>query len=193
MAYLIPSLYLLIYAIIHSLLATIAVKNKIAHFLPHGLTYYRLIYTILSLFLLMPLPFLPWPTGTLYTIVSPWSYLFYVIRLIGLIGFLWTLRHIDLGQFLGWSQNHTHTPERDEDTPLITSGPYRLCRHPLYFFISLALIGNPHMTDTDALLTGWTVIYFYIGSYFEERRLHRIFGPVYQTYCQNTPRLLPYK
>jgi protein-S-isoprenylcysteine O-methyltransferase Ste14 len=191
MSYLIPSLYLLFYALVHSLLATFAVKNTSLRFFG-GLRYFRLIYVTISLLLLIPLPFLPWPSGVVYTLSFPYAYFFYAIQTAGAVGFVWTLCHIDFGQFLGWSQRHMPVTDRDEKTILITQGPYRLCRHPLYLFGSITLIANPHMTCAYALLTGWVLLYFYIGSHFEERRMHHLFGEAYQNYCQQTPRFFPH-
>jgi protein-S-isoprenylcysteine O-methyltransferase Ste14 len=64
-------------------------------------------------------------------------------------------------------------------------------RHPLYFFGLLFLWLTPVMTIN--LLTTYLLftLYFYIGSFFEERRLRAEFGPAYRQYQQRVPRLIP--
>lgn len=186
MTYFIPILYLTMYALLHSILAMNRVKVQLYRLIPQ--TYYRLTYSILSILLLLPFPFMPWPSGHLYHLSPPVSYLLHALQLLGLIGFLWSLRHTALGDFLGWA-HLTPTPPQ---TQLITNGPYRLCRHPLYFFGSLIFIAQPYMSYAHVIITLWLVFYFWIGSYIEEKRLLHQFGDVYQTYKETTPRFIPF-
>lgn len=174
------------YAGLHSVLAVDRVKTHLYRLIPQR--YYRLLYTLLSIALLLPLPFLPWPTGTVYHISAPGSYLCHLIQLIGIIGFLWTLRHTAIGDFLGWA----HLKTSPQSPQLVTTGPYQLCRHPLYFFCSLIFAAHPHMGQAHLILTLWIVFYFWIGSYIEERRLILQFGNAYTTYQTTTPRLIPF-
>jgi len=37
------------------------------------------------------------------------------------------------------------------------------------------------------------VAYFYIGSYYEEKKLVRLFGDVYENYRKEVPRIFPVK
>lgn len=179
-------LYLFAYTLQHSFLAMDRVKTKLYRIVPPK--YYRFIYSILSMLLLVPIPYLPWPSGTLYQILPPLSHLFYLTQGIGFMGFLWTLRHTAMGDFLGWA----HLKKPDLSTALVTTGPYRLCRHPLYFFSSLALVAQPHLTTTRFILAIWIIGYFWIGSYIEEKRLLHQFGDTYRTYQATTPRLIPF-
>jgi len=178
--------YLIFYAILHSILAMDRIKSPLYRIIPQQ--YYRLLYTLISLILLTPLPWLPWPTGTLYHIHAPLSYLFHTIQVLGILGFLWTLRHTALGDFLGWA----HLKKPFLSPQLITTGPYRLCRHPLYFWISITFITHPHVTHKHLIFTLWLILYFWIGSYIEERRLTLQYGEAYKTYQTHTPRLIPF-
>lgn len=186
MSYLIPIFYLTAYAILHSVFAMDRAKAHLYRLIPQR--YYRLIYSILSIILLIPIRFLPWPLGHLYHVTAPTSYLLYLTQLMGIIGFLWTLRHTAMGDFLGWA----HLKKTSESAQLITTGPYRLCRHPLYFFGSIIFIAHPHMTASHLILTLWIVFYFWIGSYIEEKRLIQQFGNTYIAYQTTTPRLIPF-
>jgi len=172
---------------LHSLLAMDRVKTVLHPIISPR--YYRLLYSLLSTFLLIPLFYLPWPQGTVYQIASPWSLVCHALQIIGILGFGWSARHTNLGVFLGWPPpKHTH----QSNTALVTSGPYKLCRHPLYFFGSLIFVAHPQMSHTLALITLWMVLYFWIGSYIEERRLVQQFGDQYIQYQTSTPRLIPF-
>ncbi|MBT4137573.1 MAG: isoprenylcysteine carboxylmethyltransferase family protein [Candidatus Latescibacteria bacterium] len=186
MTYFIPILYLFMYALLHSILAMGRVKTQLYRLIPQS--HYRLSYTILSILLLLPFPFLPWPSGHIYQISPPQSYMLHAIQLIGFAGFLWSLHHTVLGDFLGWA----HLKPSPLQTQLVTTGPYHLCRHPLYFFGSLIFVAHPQMSHAHLVLTLWLVIYFWMGSYIEERRLLHQFGHTYQTYQETTPRFIPF-
>jgi protein-S-isoprenylcysteine O-methyltransferase Ste14 len=77
---------------------------------------------------------------------------------------------------------------------LITTGPYSLCRNPLYFFSMLLGIGFGFCTETftmpiviAAVLT--SLYYFQIRN--EERRLQRAFGSQFESYTAAVPRFFP--
>ncbi len=75
--------------------------------------------------------------------------------------------------------------------PIMARGPYRLVRHPLYFFFILMLWSCPELT-ADRLLfnllwTAWIVI----GAFFEERDLVAEFGDSYRQYQRRVPMFIP--
>jgi len=78
---------------------------------------------------------------------------------------------------------------------LCTGGPYALCRNPLYFFSLLGLVGVCFAAQSlsGGLIAATLFLLYYhfvIGS--EEKRLHSLFGPAFEQYCQTTPRLWPH-
>lgn len=196
-AWTVPGLYLLGYALLHSLLAARPVKRRAARLLGPRMAYYRLGYVFLSVLLLLPLPFLPMPPGRLYCVPVPWDWVLRGLQAASLAGFLWALGAVDQGEFLGLAQIRRHRAglpslDLDETPELVTRGPYRFCRHPLYLFASCGLLAQPCVTRAYALLAGWTLLYFWTGSHFEERRLIRQFGDAYLRYRAATPRLFPF-
>lgn len=89
--------------------------------------------------------------------------------------------------------NITPTVAIKEEHQLITSGPYRWVRHPLYTvgtmtFLGLALIAANWFIGLAALLV---LVLLLIRLPREEARLIEQFGDEYRTYMKHTGRLLP--
>ncbi len=80
------------------------------------------------------------------------------------------------------------------DHRLVTTGPYRLLRHPSYTGALLAAVGFgvalDHWTSLLALLAGWTVGIAY-RIRVEEAALRGAFGVAYDEYSARTRRLFP--
>jgi len=82
---------------------------------------------------------------------------------------------------------------RRKKETLVTSGPYRYVRNPIYlgsftFIIALALVAANWLLLVPALVL-ITIIYAQIGN--EERMLIEKFGDRYREYMKRTPRLIP--
>jgi len=77
---------------------------------------------------------------------------------------------------------------------LITTGPYSLCRNPLYFFSTILGVGFGFCTKTFTAPLA-IVIVLAILNYFqiwrEEQRLSRQFGEQFDSYLARTPRFFP--
>lgn len=80
------------------------------------------------------------------------------------------------------------------DKVVVNDGPYTLCRHPLYFFTVLAvigfgmMIGSVILTAIAALIVGRALA---TRARQEERFMISEFGETYRYYKQNTPGFLP--
>jgi protein-S-isoprenylcysteine O-methyltransferase Ste14 len=100
---------------------------------------------------------------------------------------------------LQWSQstlgkNWSDTPRMLKEQALITSGPYRYIRHPIYtaFFIILSstfLISANWMIG--ATWIGMTTLEIASRIRFEESLMIEYFGDQYREYMKKTGRLLP--
>ena len=99
---------------------------------------------------------------------------------------------------VAWAQRHlghnvTTTVVTKEDHQLVTSGPYRWIRHPLYtfgllFFLSIAVLSSnwiPLIAELVVLLA------LFARLPKEEARLAARFGDEYRAYAQRTGRFLP--
>jgi protein-S-isoprenylcysteine O-methyltransferase Ste14 len=79
------------------------------------------------------------------------------------------------------------------DPDLVTSGPYRWVRHPIYSGVILAMIGT-----AVALSPVWLVSVAIVGGYFvfsatrEERYLVQRFPDTYPAYKRSTKMLVPF-
>ena len=115
------------------------------------------------------------------------------IQLAALVVFLWALFQTDVLRFIGlWQLVRGGEPVPvDEHERLVTSGPYRWVRHPLYFATIVILLFWPTMTANWAAFIAVSTAYFYLGSIPEERKLIEEFGNAYRRYQQIVPRLFP--
>lgn len=183
-------LYLLLYAGVHSLLATRAVKEWGRAYLPGFDRWYRLFYNAVALATLLPLPWLlGLPDRTLYTLPTPWSWLLWAGQGLSAVGLLLAVLQANPAYFVGLAQLVGDGEGRGDR--LVVSGLYRYVRHPLYLFSILFLWLSPVMTLNRLVAYGLVTVYFYVGSLHEERRLAQTFGLSYRTYQQRVPRLWP--
>ena len=75
-----------------------------------------------------------------------------------------------------------------EGRGLVTTGPYRLVRHPIYLGEIITLLGLIWMSPHAITIAGAAVII--LGqlwrAWLEERKLHRLFGAQYHEYCRRS-------
>ncbi len=84
--------------------------------------------------------------------------------------------------------NYLDEPQRGK---LVTTGLYKYMRHPMYTFGMLVLICSPIMTANLLYSILIFALYFWIGSYFEEKNLIKRFGQDYIEYQKKVPRFIP--
>jgi protein-S-isoprenylcysteine O-methyltransferase Ste14 len=100
--------------------------------------------------------------------------------------------------FAGWARWHlggnwSGAVTVKQDHTLITSGPYRWVRHPIYSGILAALIGTALAVGTARAFVGVGLILigFLIKLRSEEARMRQTFPAGYDDYCRHTARLIP--
>jgi protein-S-isoprenylcysteine O-methyltransferase Ste14 len=115
-----------------------------------------------------------------------------ILRAAGVILFLSGLglavwARIYLGRNWGMPMTQKDEPE------LVTSGPYRLVRHPIYSGILLGLLGTSLATDIYWLITvGVMGVYFVYSARVEERFMTTSFPTTYPGYRTRTKMLIPF-
>jgi protein-S-isoprenylcysteine O-methyltransferase Ste14 len=93
--------------------------------------------------------------------------------------------------FLGGNWGMPMTQKADPE--LVTSGPYRTIRHPIYTGMLLALVGT-----TVAVSWYWLIAVVVLGAYFiysavmEERYMTERFPDSYPDYKRSTKMLIPF-
>jgi len=98
-----------------------------------------------------------------------------------------------LWTFHSLGRNLTDTVVTRREHSLVTSGPYRWVRHPLYTAAALAFLGNSLATANAFLFaTGFVAIALLIlRTSKEEANLIARFGDAYRDYMRRTGRFLP--
>ncbi|MEW6719927.1 MAG: isoprenylcysteine carboxylmethyltransferase family protein [Thermodesulfobacteriota bacterium] len=157
--------------------------------------YHRLLFTAYSaaataavLLYLRSLPDAPlyridgWPrllfhaaqlSGAALLLATPWD----LLEFVGVRQLLRTLRGAG--------------PGNEGQARLFTGKAYAVVRHPIYLGCSVLLAFHPVQTRNSLASAAAIVAYFYIGTFFEERRMERMFGEDYREYKKRVPRFLP--
>ena len=104
---------------------------------------------------------------------------------IGGVLFWWMFHHLGL--------NVTPVADPRSDAKLVTTGPYRYIRHPLYSFATLCLLGIGMAIDNGAFIVfplgAFTLMVIRVPR--EEALLVEKFGDAYREYRSRTGRFLP--
>jgi protein-S-isoprenylcysteine O-methyltransferase Ste14 len=124
--------------------------------------------------------------GNRATIKDPWpQWIGFAVFLTGLALAVWA--RVYLGRNWGMPMSQKADPE------LVTTGPYRYVRHPIYSGIILAFIGT-----SVAISPYWLTAVVLLGAYFiysatvEERNMEREFPVKYPAYKRSTKMLIPF-
>ena len=98
---------------------------------------------------------------------------------------VWARLH--LGRNWGMPMTQRAEPE------LVTSGPYRFVRHPIYTGLLTAMLGTALVDNLLGLIVvAVLVAYFYYCGIVEERNLTATFPKAYPEYASRTKMLIPF-
>ncbi len=81
-----------------------------------------------------------------------------------------------------------------KNTEVVQIGPYSICRHPLYMFSTMGVLGFGLALGMLSLAVGLGALVFLILMYtaqHEEAFLRTEFGSTYDNYALNTPLIIP--
>ena len=181
----------IVYGFIHSALASPKVKRIFEQKLGSFFRYYRLLYNVLAIVLLIGLLWYQrlLPKERLWA--AEWWVGGFAITLfwIGVLIALKALRGYDLREFLGAPKPST-SPTSSE---FRTGGLLRYVRHPLYTGTILAVWGHFLYESTlqSLIMAICVTVYIRIGIVYEERKLVREFGDAYVEYRRRVAMLFP--
>lgn len=172
----------------HSFFASSKLKRILKVRMKQGFKWYRLFYTIFSIFLFLAIL-------VQSILISPQSflaqnpimtYLGYMLAAFGTIILVKSSKQINIKEFLG---------EETFEKPLklIQTGLYSRVRHPLYLGLLMIFLGYVFVSIHYTALIHFIclVIYLPFGIYFEEKNLIHQFGDKYQAYQKDVPMLFP--
>ena len=184
--------YALIWASVHSLLASHPVKEWVRRSIgPSIQRWYRLAFNLFAGVSLLPLLLLlaVLPDARVYAIPVPWRWLSLAGQSLSLLALGWTVLQTGPLHFAGLAQLFAREPS--DDGPIQFKGLYAHVRHPLYLLSMILLWLVPEMTINRIATNVLASLYFVIGSTFEERKLLRQYGEAYAHYQRHVPRLIP--
>jgi methanethiol S-methyltransferase len=179
----------LIFFISHSLLAAMSIKAFFEKTLKISPPQYRLLFNALAIVLLIVIVFqlIRTPSERVFerSNFTLGVGLSFVVASFWLLK--WAFQDINLSSFLGFSASA-------ESSGLVTTGLYKIVRHPLYFASTILLAGIFLMmpTWTIAVSVGFSIVYIIVGIEFEERKLRQIFGSSYDDYALGKKKFLPF-
>jgi protein-S-isoprenylcysteine O-methyltransferase Ste14 len=184
-------LAMLLWGFVHSLTASLTLKEKAAQTFGSGfMRLYRLLFNGFSLLTFLPIMGLvaALPYRILYIVPAPWTYLMFGGQALSILLLALAFLQTDWLHFIGVRQLF----QEDTQGELTISGLYRIVRHPLYTFSLTLLWLNPYITDNTLVFYIGATAYLIIGAYFEERKLLREFGVAYANYKKTTAMIIPW-
>ena len=180
-------IYLLAYAVLHSLLASRQFKDLIWHILgPDMDRWYLKYFSILAAFAIAPmvLLFSLSPGRKLYVVPRPWRWLMVTGQILASIATMMAFtdapHRFSISQQLGKAKSVERLNPR---------GIYRFMRDPFLLGGLLQMWLTPFMTTQLFVLYSIASAYLFLGSLHWESRLHYQFGKEYEIYQKAIPRL----
>ena len=189
-----------LYGFVHSVAASEKVKILFKKVFGKLIAFYRFgfnIFAVVGLYLIWDLA--PHPSLQIYKLPPPYDYLVLIPQFISLAGIIWCFKYICFKEFIGLNQidrylkNEYSDNDLDENYTLRIEGPYKYSRHPIYFFSIIILMFRAEMSLFYLTMFISFTAYFYIGSYYEEKKMVRLFGDDYRNYQKKVPRIFPLK
>lgn len=191
--YLTLALFWIVYCGLHSLLAANHVKDFLKARMGRAASYYRLLFTIISVAALLPVLFYNALISQHLLLPAAWKDILTVIGLImatyGILIIRLAFRQYSLKDFMGFRQIN----EGEQEEIFSREGILAVVRHPLYTGTLLLLVGFWIFSPTVANLVTVTmlILYILVGVQLEERKLVAQYGEAYRQYQREVPMLIP--
>lgn len=182
----------LVYFAIHSLLASLKIKQYAHKHIPSLMPAYRLCFNFIATISLIP------PLWVLYQGQNQplWEFngialwVTHGIAILAILGFLYSLKYYDGQRFLGLQQWRNGEQTIEDQEQLSISPLHRYVRHPWYTF-ALMLIWTRSMNDLMLVTAILLSLYIVIGYRMEEKKLIACHGNTYKTYQSKVPGIIP--
>ena len=185
----------MIFFAIHSLLASSYIKNYINRLNGVFKSYYRILFNLVSTILLLPIAYqyFTLPSEVMFTTTLVYQVTGSLLAIAGVYIVVDGFKNYRTDEFIGTYQIKNH--HDFHPSKLSRSGWNGVVRHPLYFGGILLVIGLFLVIPTVKLgLTAiLVIIYLYVGSIWEEKKLKSEFGSAYDAYKREVSMLIPFK
>ena len=183
----------IIFFLQHSIMVRKGFKKWLGKFMPE--IYHGAFYGITSAIALL-LVLIFWQK-VLVSVTSAEGIVFWLLRalfFLCLVGFFWGAQALGSFDALGVKPLMDHISNRPaKPQQIVAKGPYRWSRHPLYFFLIIIIWACPVLTLDRLLFNILWSIWIVIGTFLEDRDLHREFGNQYGEYSSRVPMLIPWR
>ncbi|MBW2443713.1 MAG: isoprenylcysteine carboxylmethyltransferase family protein [Deltaproteobacteria bacterium] len=194
--YLILSILLILWCVLHSAMISISVTEYFKKLLGSDYRFYRVFFNLIAILTLLPVAIFAYSVQT--QAIFEWNGYKRIgqVLILGLAVwfFLRGGRHYDIRQVIGIKQikegsaDIAITAAGDLDT----SGVLEMTRHPWYLATMLLIWGR--QMDVAAMIVNVILTaYLIVGTYLEEKKLVREFGEKYRNYQKKVSMLLPYR
>lgn len=190
--YIVLALLLLVYFALHSLAASLWMKERVARKHPGWMPYYRVTFNITATLLVAPI--------FIYVLQNPgplvwqWQGIGFSVAngmaVAAVFGFIRSLSAYDMSEFWGTRQIKEKTTQVKDLERFQLSPYHRFVRHPWYFFL-LVFIWTRNIYATQLVAYVMITLYLIVGSWLEEQKLIKYHGEVYAKYRKKVSGLFP--
>lgn len=189
--YVILLLLWVVFGFLHSALATSFVKNRAGQLLGNCSKYYRISYSLFNMLFVGCILYYNFsiPSPLLWT--NP-QWLHIVLLATAAFGLL-VMMVLMKKYFLDLSGIDVFLPRKNNRPVLQTGGLNKYVRHPLYTATLLLTASLFFLQPNPAnLISAASIfVYTYIGIFYEEKKLVKLFGKEYEAYASKHPKLIP--
>lgn len=177
----------------HSLMIRKSIRNRIDQYLPKE-SFYAFHSLLSGVFLGIVVLFWQQTDFVIYTVAYPYRYLLFFFTIISIAGLLWAIVSLTNFDPFGRKQISNHLHNRKVTTQdFVLRGPYKITRHPFYFFILVMIWLYPVMSGDRLLFALIWTFWVVVGTKLEEKDLVEEIGEDYIKYQARVPMLVPYK
>ena len=172
-----------IFAMHHSLFARSGFKNALTRVIPAALERSTYVWIASVMFIAVCAVWQPVP-GVVWNLEGGGGLALRGIQLAAVIFTVASARHLDILDLSGVRAALALPSSRPlQEMKLDDHGPYGLVRHPIYLGWIFIVWPAPFMNGTRLVFAAISTLYLFAAIPFEERDLHRTFGPAYGQYA----------
>ncbi|MCJ7445658.1 MAG: isoprenylcysteine carboxylmethyltransferase family protein [Methanotrichaceae archaeon] len=185
------ALYLIGFATLHSLLASLRAKTMARGLMGSKVDpWYPIFFSVVAVITIFPLMIMLilFPGRVLYVIPSPWIWFFFLAQLLVGIGSLRAFLDAPHRFLIRAQLTESHSPA---ELQLGIKGIYCWIRDPFLLSGLLIIWLTPFMTENLLLVYLIITAYLFLGSLHWESRLLAQFGEAYILYQTKVPRIIP--